>query len=153
MSVAGLPENRMNDPIGQIFEELPADLREDLDAAFGAYGIERLRNLLINGTRPPEECEYRGVPRHRWQDAVIEDMIPEGAAVLDLGCGRGDLLGKLMRDKGVVGQGVEMDFEGNQDCPERQKREHRRHRKRKHRRDPANFKNKAKESESKLKKL
>jgi len=62
-------------------------------------------------------------------------------------------ISKRIKKSKCTNGGVEMDFEGNQDCPERQKREHRRHRKRKHRRDPANFKNKAKESESKLKKL
>ena len=62
-------------------------------------------------------------------------------------------ISKRVKKSKCTNGGVEMDFSGNQDCPERQKREHRRHRKRKHRRDPANFKNKAKEKETKLKKL
>ena len=48
------------------------------------------------------------VPR-RWQDAAIVAAIPAGASVLDLGCGRGDLLGRLRREKTVRGQGVELD--------------------------------------------
>ena len=63
-------------------------------------------------------------------------------------------ISKRIKKSKCTNGGVEMSFE-NQDCPEKQKREHKRHRRRKHRRDPANFKNKAKttESETKLKKL
>lgn len=106
----------MNDPIRKLFGKLPAELRADLDAAYQACGVERLGELLGHGGRPPESCGVCGVPRYRWQDAVIEEMIPDGAEVLDLGCGRGDLLGKLIRDKGVVGQGVEMDYEAVLAC-------------------------------------
>lgn len=45
----------------------------------------------------------------RWQDAVIDREIPPGASVLDLGCGEGELLARLMRGKRVAGQGVEID--------------------------------------------
>ena len=45
----------------------------------------------------------------RWQDAIIEREIPAGASVLDLGCGSGELLSRLTRNKGVRGQGVELD--------------------------------------------
>lgn len=62
-------------------------------------------------------------------------------------------ISKRVKKSKCTNGGVEMSFEGNPDCPEKQKRQHRRHRKRKHRRDPVNFKNKAKESETKLKKL
>jgi methionine biosynthesis protein MetW len=46
--------------------------------------------------------------RHRWQDNVILNEIPQGAYVLDLGCGRGELLGRLMREMGVHAQAVEI---------------------------------------------
>lgn len=55
----------------------------------------------------------------RWQDAVIEREVPEGAFVLDLGCGEGDLLAKLIRDKNVRGQGIEYDPEQVAVCVER----------------------------------
>jgi methionine biosynthesis protein MetW len=39
---------------------------------------------------------------------IIRELVPPSASVLDLGCGTGDLLATL-RDKGVQGQGVEID--------------------------------------------
>jgi len=44
-----------------------------------------------------------------WQDRLIESRVPEGASVLDLGCGNGELLATLMAHKKVRGQGVELD--------------------------------------------
>jgi methionine biosynthesis protein MetW len=40
---------------------------------------------------------------------VIADLVPAGARVLDLGCGSGELLARLSRDKGCSGYGVEID--------------------------------------------
>ena len=34
---------------------------------------------------------------------LIEDLVPQGSTVLDLACGDGELLGQLIRDKGVRG--------------------------------------------------
>jgi len=39
---------------------------------------------------------------------LIEDMVPEGSTVLDLGCGDGDLLTELIEKKRVRGSGVEI---------------------------------------------
>jgi methionine biosynthesis protein MetW len=50
-------------------------------------------------------------PRYRWQDRVIVKEIPRGAYVLDLGCGRGELLGQLIKEMEVHGQAVEVDPE------------------------------------------
>jgi methionine biosynthesis protein MetW len=41
--------------------------------------------------------------------ALICDWIPEGARVLDLGCGDGQLLAHLMATRGVRGYGLEID--------------------------------------------
>ncbi|MDR1079875.1 MAG: methionine biosynthesis protein MetW [Deltaproteobacteria bacterium] len=45
----------------------------------------------------------------RWQDRVILSAVEPGAYVLDLGCGRGELLARLTDELGVRGQGVEVD--------------------------------------------
>ncbi|MDR1035793.1 MAG: methionine biosynthesis protein MetW [Deltaproteobacteria bacterium] len=47
----------------------------------------------------------------RWQDQVILSGVDPGSYVLDLGCGRGELLARLMDELGVRGQGVEVDPE------------------------------------------
>ena len=39
---------------------------------------------------------------------LIADLVPAGARVLDLGCGNGELLAYLQRDKGCTGYGVEI---------------------------------------------
>ena len=45
----------------------------------------------------------------RWQDEVIAREIEPGARVLDLGCGDGQLLERLQRERQIRGQGVEID--------------------------------------------
>jgi methionine biosynthesis protein MetW len=47
---------------------------------------------------------------------LIEDMVPEGATVLDLGCGDGELLDRLVHDKNVRGSGVEISQEAVRAC-------------------------------------
>ena len=55
-------------------------------------------------------------PGPRWDHKVIERIIPKGARVLDLGCGSGELLERLIRQKGVRGQGIEIDPEKVYEC-------------------------------------
>jgi len=50
---------------------------------------------------------------------VIVDIIPEGASVLDLGCGNGDLLEIIGREKNVDGRGIELDEHAIYHCVER----------------------------------
>jgi methionine biosynthesis protein MetW len=45
----------------------------------------------------------------RWDHHLIWELIPEGSTVLDLGCGNGELLARLIREKKITGQGVEAD--------------------------------------------
>lgn len=47
---------------------------------------------------------------------VIEELVPEGATVLDLACGDGELLSQLIRDKGVRGSGVELSTDAVEAC-------------------------------------
>lgn len=55
----------------------------------------------------------------RWQDDIIAELIPEGSKVLDFGCGNGELLDRLIREKRVFGQGIEHDPENVFRCLER----------------------------------
>jgi homoserine O-acetyltransferase len=55
----------------------------------------------------------------RWQDKVIIDEIPEGASVLDLGCGDGKLLSAISASKNTRAQGVEIDINAALDCVRR----------------------------------
>jgi methionine biosynthesis protein MetW len=50
---------------------------------------------------------------------IILDEIPEGARVLDLGCGDGSLLAMLQQQKKVEGYGVEISPEGVSSCVEK----------------------------------
>lgn len=52
----------------------------------------------------------------RNDQAFIASLIPEGARVLDLGCGDGALLAELMRHRGVTGYGLEIDTENVIEC-------------------------------------
>lgn len=47
---------------------------------------------------------------------LIEDLVPEGATVLDLACGDGELLEELVREKHVRGSGVDISPEAVQAC-------------------------------------
>ncbi|WP_342767572.1 methionine biosynthesis protein MetW [Isoalcanivorax indicus] len=51
--------------------------------------------------------------------ALIRDWIPEGASVLDLGCGDGQLLANLRDTRNVRGYGLEIDQENIAHCIER----------------------------------
>jgi methionine biosynthesis protein MetW len=47
---------------------------------------------------------------------IIEDLVPDGATVLDLACGDGELLSELIADKHVHGSGVEIDQGAVEKC-------------------------------------
>ncbi len=55
----------------------------------------------------------------RLDNRIIASLIPPGARVLDLGCGEGDLLDLLVREKGVIASGVEIDEEAIYRCVEK----------------------------------
>ncbi|MCK5844740.1 MAG: methionine biosynthesis protein MetW [Victivallales bacterium] len=48
--------------------------------------------------------------------AIIAELIPSGASVLDLGCGAGELLDLLRREKNVYACGVEVSQENLLEC-------------------------------------
>jgi len=57
--------------------------------------------------------------RHSERKQRIEELIEPGSSVLDLGCGRGELLGRLMRRRNVRGLGVEVQQENICECIDR----------------------------------
>ncbi len=61
---------------------------------------------------PHENLNGGGRIDHR----LIVDMVKPGSTVLDLGCGTGELLGLLVRRKGVRGQGIEIDSHAIFEC-------------------------------------
>jgi methionine biosynthesis protein MetW len=52
----------------------------------------------------------------RLDHKIIYSIIDPGSKVLDLGCGEGDLLYLLVRDKRVMAQGIELDDRAIQAC-------------------------------------
>jgi len=55
----------------------------------------------------------------RADQRFIADLIPEGARVLDLGCGDGALLARLRDERGAIVRGVEIDLDDIARCIER----------------------------------
>lgn len=47
---------------------------------------------------------------------IILDLVRPGSSVLDLGCGNGDLLALLVKEKGVKAQGIEIDDQAIFEC-------------------------------------
>jgi methionine biosynthesis protein MetW len=60
-----------------------------------------------------------GATATRWQEELISREVPMGASVLDLGCGDGFLLERLIRERNVRGQGVEIDADQVFSCVDR----------------------------------
>jgi methionine biosynthesis protein MetW len=50
---------------------------------------------------------------------LIESLVPDGAKVLDLGCGDGELLAELIESKHCVGRGIEIDEQAVLQCVRR----------------------------------
>ena len=53
---------------------------------------------------------------HALEHRIISNWINSGASVLDLGCGDGELLSLLIRNKQVNAQGIELDEQAIQHC-------------------------------------
>lgn len=90
------------------------EVLRNLTPALAAAGRELLDEYRRRAARP-----VPAAPEGRWQDDRIVRCIPRRASVLDLGCGEGDLLARLIRSKGVRGQGVELDPSAVMRCVER----------------------------------
>jgi methionine biosynthesis protein MetW len=98
-------------------QELLAQLFKHVDPALLGLTPAELSELLSKLTTAARRGgATQAKPSSRWQDQMIEQQIPDGASVLDLGCGNGELLAKLMRSKSVHGQGVELDPQAVFEC-------------------------------------
>jgi methionine biosynthesis protein MetW len=91
-----------------------------IDPSLLGIGSTKIVDFLEHvGSSAPRAKTESGEPVSRWQDALIEKEIGKGASVLDLGCGNGKLLERLMREKNVFGQGIELDLAQVFECVER----------------------------------
>lgn len=66
---------------------------------------------ILDGVRKPTQL--------RPDLQVVADLITPGAKVLDLGCGNGELLEYLVRERGVRGRGIELSESGVLACVRR----------------------------------
>lgn len=57
--------------------------------------------------------------KRRLDYELIESLVPQGARVLDLGCGDGQLLAALMERKGCQGRGIEINEQAARECIQR----------------------------------
>jgi methionine biosynthesis protein MetW len=73
---------------------------------------KRLKDLyedLKDSLETPDPVKKKA--QERWQDYLIFDSIEKNSYVLDLGCGNGELLSRLIKRKDALGQGIEIDPE------------------------------------------
>ena len=67
----------------------------------------------MNGTRQNRPTKLR------LDYELIESLVADGAKVLDLGCGDGQLLADLIEQKGCQGRGIEIDEDATLQCIQR----------------------------------
>ncbi len=114
----------MTDPLkrgvgSEVFEALSGVLRERMDPALLKVGSGKILEFFSSvGASSKPVTDQDGRPL-RWQDKVIEREIPVGSSVLDLGCGGGELLSRLIEMKKVRGQGLELDSAAVLECVRR----------------------------------
>ena len=62
----------------------------------------------MTGEQPFRDVDWHlTVPRDRAFDDTIVSLVRPGEGVLDLGCGRGELLQRLRTERGVRDQGLD----------------------------------------------
>lgn len=98
-------------------ERLEPEVLRRLAAPEADANLETL--AALDESDLPTPVGSAGEASHRWQDPIIEDLVPAGGSVLDLGCGDGKLLARLMSAKHVCAQGVELDQDAVLCCIER----------------------------------
>lgn len=81
--------------------------------------FERRAAEIVALMKARQEKQLAADSGARWQEEIISREIPVGASVLDLGCGDGFLLERLIRERNVRGQGVEIDADQVFSCVDR----------------------------------
>lgn len=81
--------------------------------------FDTLRNMVADALKNGTQSAMEAPPPVRWQDKLIEKMIPHGSSVLDVGCGEGDLLVRLSDTRRAKVQGIEINQEMTMRCIER----------------------------------
>jgi len=71
-------------------------------------------SCYIRGSRPIDDTEH--AHRVRVDYELIESLIEPESRVLDVGCGQGELLANLVRDKKIKGEGIELEQDLVLDC-------------------------------------
>jgi methionine biosynthesis protein MetW len=64
----------------------------------------------------PRVAAAGNIATERLDLKLIAEMVPMGSRVLDIGCGQGDLLDMLARDRKVSGHGLELSQSGVNTC-------------------------------------
>jgi len=95
-----------------------------LGRLIGGFLANAAGQPVLAGTVNQEPYQQPAAVQTAWARQRIDhermtDLIEPGSRVLDLGCGRGVLLSRLMRHKGVHGCGVEVEQEAICECVER----------------------------------
>lgn len=85
--------------LGKVLSGFLRSTLDRLESRPGLYPIE-------NGEGHIKPVEYH---RARVDYELIDSLVEPGASVLDVGCGDGELLARLIRDKDIRGEGVEVD--------------------------------------------
>lgn len=113
-------KRRVEEASRKRLHELAELVPEKVDPAFFGETVEHALAFLEHiGSSVPRSPDADWQDLMRWQDALIEAEIPVGASVLDLGCGKGELLARLIDKKKVQGQGMELDHDAVLECVER----------------------------------
>jgi methionine biosynthesis protein MetW len=74
-------------------------------------------SIDIPGIDDNRQYDYSENQSHiRGEYEYISSLIPSGSSVIDLGCGNGSLLKKLIDEKNVKGQGIEVSPTGVEAC-------------------------------------
>ena len=99
-------------------ETLGALISSFLDATHRKF-TESADHILESIPNAPVASHYNLARRARVDYELIESLIEPRSSVLDIGCGDGELLAWLTRDKDIKGQGIELEQDSVLACVNR----------------------------------